>query len=424
MGFFLTIIYIGIIYIRPQEFVEGWKNLPILQYVAGFCMAAVFLEGGFTSDKFRRSAVNWLVLAFWGSLVLSQLGNFWFGGAIFALQDFTRVAVCYFLVVLTVDTWPRIRVLCWVLVLLSTFLASQAIVQYYTGEGLVGGEAYERHVGGGEVVLQARGIGIFEDPNDLALNIISFLPFVLPAFHKGLMSRTWFTSIFFLIPMVTGLIYTRSRGGILGLAAVGWFYLKKRAGMVASIGGLILLMSLLLAIPRMESLDAGEASARSRLDHWAYGLGLLKRNPLFGSGYLQFTADYHHTAHNSFILVVAEEGLIGAFIWVAMFFATFRDLKLLREEVRGPPYMEEVVDTLTAALFGWHVSAFFLSQSYKYISFILMALVVSVQHALAREDIELERRWGLRENSTVMGLTIGGVIFMHILVMVLWNLPQ
>lgn len=420
MGFLLTLLYVTVIYVRPQEFVVAIQGWPILTYLAAFCIAAVFLEGSFTADKFRRSALNWFVVLFWGALVMSHAANFWFGGALLAFDKFSKVAVLYFLILFTVDSWRRLRVFMWLMILLATFLAVQAIVQFYTGEGLVGGQASLRE----GTVMQARGIGIFNDPNDLALNIVPMVAFLLPAFHKGFLSRTWLTGILFLIPMVTGIAYTRSRGGILGLAAVGWYYLHQRVGRLAGVIGLLLVLSLLMAIPRMEQVSAQESSARARLDHWSYGLGLLKKSPLFGVGMDRFLDDYTHTAHNSFVLVLAEAGLVGGIIWVALVFGSLRELRLVRLEGRAPPFVENLAHSLVGAWVGWLVCAFFLSQTYKFLSFIIMAMSVAVLNAMAREGVEVANAWGPKQWGIVLGLTVGGIAALHLAINVLWRFAQ
>ncbi len=416
MGFFITCLYVALIFLRPQEFIEDIKGWPIVEVMAYVSLAVVFLEGDFKAEVFKRSPTNALVLAFWLAMPFSNLANFWFGGVSYAFIEIAKVAIVYFLIVLTVDSWSKLKVFLWLLVLCAAFLAGQAIVQYNTGIGLVGGHALLRD---GELI-QARGIGIFSDPNDLALNIVPMVAFVLPSFHKRLLSRTWITGILFLIPMVVGITYTHSRGGMLALAAVGWYYLRQRVGRAASVVGVLLILAAMMAVPRMGEINAQEESAHSRLEHWGYGLDQFKAHPLFGIGFSMFTNDYPQTAHNSFVLVFTESGLLGATIWVAMFFSSFRDLRLLRREWRGPPFLTEAADSLFAALVGWLVAAFFLSQTYKPLSFILMALVVAVQNALAREGVTLVHPWRLKEYATCLVLTISSIVILNLTIMAMW----
>lgn len=423
MGYFLTLLYVAMIFLRPQEFITDMQGWPIIDVLAALSVAAVFLEGSFQADKFRRSVLNKLVLTFWGCLILSQIANLWFGGAVNTIQIFGKVIVVYFLIVLTVDTWPKVRLFTWMLVWMALFLAANSVYMYYTGAGLVGGEALMRNDMSGETaVLQARGIGIFADPNDMALNMVPMVAFLLPTFHRHFLSRSWLPGVILLVPMVAGIAYTRSRGGILGLAAVSWFYLQKRVGTLAGVFGLLLVLSFLMAIPRMGEISTQETSARSRLDHWSYGLDLFKSNPLFGVGMGRFTERYHHTAHNSFILVIAEAGFLGGFVWVAMFWAAFRDIDALRRDERAPPSLESALDAIQGALMGWLVCAFFLSQAYKFLSFLILGLLVAVMNAMAREGISVASGWRGRDTFITGAVTAGGIVFMHLALRVLWHL--
>jgi O-antigen ligase len=149
-------------------------------------------------------------------------------------------------------------------------------------------------------------------------------------------------------------------------------------------------------------------------------LDQFKAHPLFGIGFSMFTNDYPQTAHNSFVLVFAEAGLLGATIWVAMFFSSIRDLRLMRREWRGPPYLPEAADSMFSALVGWLVAAFFLSQPYKPLSFILMALVVAGQNALAKEGVTLVHPWRPKESIICLVITISGIVILNLLVMAMW----
>lgn len=422
MGFFLTLIYIIVLFLRPQEFILEIRGWPILDFLAGLSMAAVFLEGDFRAEKFRMSRLNTLIVYFWLACTASQIANFWFGGANLAFQTFAKVVIVYFLIVLTVDTWPRVRLLCWLLIFMSTFLAANSIFMYYTGVGLVGGEALARGDASGEIIFQARGIGIFEDPNDLALSIIPMISFVLPAFHKRFLSRTWLTGILFLIPMVAGVIYTRSRGGILGLAGVIWVYFRKRIGLVAGIFAILLVMSFLMVIPRMGEISAQEESARSRLEHWSAGLDLFRNHPLFGVGMLSFEKHHYQTAHNSLVLVLSETGFVGTMLWIAMFYVMFRDMRRLRDLSDAPPFMTQALDALEGGMIGWMIAAFFLSQTYKFLLYVLMGLLVAYQNALANQGIPTSYGFGLKDLMTAAALTVGAIIFLYAALRVLWNI--
>lgn len=417
MGFFLTLLYVLIIFIRPQEFVEAMKAWPILDVMAVLCVSALFLEGSFTSETWKRSPINQLMLWFWAALILSHLAAFSFWGARLAFTVFAKVEIVYILIIFSITNFRRLKVFTWFLVLMGLFLALQSIWQYYTGYGLGGGTALQR----GEI-MQARGIGIFQDPNDLALNIVSFIPFVLPHFHKYLLSRTWVTGVLLLIPMATGVIYTRSRGGILGLAAVLWYYFHRRVGTVLSIAALLLIMSVVATLPRFGGTSVDDASTRTRMEHWAEGLNLFKQHPIFGIGVEQFTEHHPQTAHNSFVLILSEAGFIGAFFWIALYLQGFRELFMLGKLPNAPPWLEPQLAGLTGAIIGWQVCAFFLSQTYKFTGFILLALVVATLNVLHNEGYIVNNPWSGRMTLFALVATVAAVMGMYVLMRVLWGL--
>ena len=55
---------------------------------------------------------------------------------------------------------------------------------------------------------------------------------------------------------------------------------------------------------------------------------MLKSHPLTGVGYDQYTEYHYAVAHNSFVHTFAELGLIGAYIFVGMFYWYFKGLEL------------------------------------------------------------------------------------------------
>lgn len=404
------------LYIRPQEFWDVLLNLPVMNILAGAGLACVFLEGSFDKAKFNNTPIAKIVLIMWLWFALTHIPHGWLGGIPYTLQKFSPPAVLFYLLVLTVNNLARLRLLIWVLILVTTFLAVDAIIQFYTGVSLVGGVALQRHVGEGEFVSQAKGIGIFADPNDLALHVVPMLAFLLPPFYKRSIGKHVFFAVLLLIPLVTGVVYTRSRGGIMAMAFVAWIYLRHRVGIAFSMVGLVLLLGLLAAIPRFGDTSASAGSAQSRLDHWAYGLELFRANPIWGAGWDMFRADgYRHTAHNSFILVLAETGLVGAMMWVAMFYLAGKHIFRMQRITRGPPWVEPMSKALEAALGGWMVGAFFLSQSYSFLLYILMGMIVAVVNILAKLGLDISIRWTGRDTRNVFFIVMGMVIFIHLL---------
>ena len=419
MSFFFTIVCILLIMVRPQEFIEAIKGWPLMDIAAGLSLVFAFLENRLTAFNLNRSATNKIVAIFWIWTAITQMANGWLGGGWYYFMRFAELGVVYYLVVINVDTLPRIKFFLWIVILSTLSLAMQAIIQFYTGEGLAGAEALNR----GEV-MQARGIGIFSDPNDLALAIVIWVPFLLPFVHRGLLSRTMWSGILVLIPVLTGLVFTRSRGGILGLGAVFWFYFYRRVGLVVSVVPLVLLFAVFMSIPRMNQIDAKEASARARLDHWSAGMDMFKQSPVVGVGRGNFTDHHYRTAHNSFILVLAETGAVGAILWIMMFFSAARDLWFASRDPRAPPEIEALITGVTGALLGWQVCAFFLSHSFKYEGYLLVALCVSVLRAMDNMGIYVDNPFTMKHASWCAAFTMVFTVGFYFMVRVLWGFAR
>ena len=417
MGFFFTLLFISLLYIRPQEFWELLQDVASMDFVAGAAIIFVFLEGSFNKQKFANSPMNKLLVFFWVWLALIWIPNGWLGGVVDSIQRFGKTAILYYLIVLTVDSFARLRILLWTLALVTTLLAIDAIVLLNTGFSLLGGGVAMQRSEGEDVVMQARGLGIFSDPNDMAIHIVPMVAFMLPAFFKRVFSGTFIPGIILMIPMITGIVYTRSRGGILALALVAWYYLRDRVGIVFSVVGLVMLGGLLMAIPRMGTVSAEHGSAQSRFDHWAYGLQQFMASPIWGMGYKNFTGrGYKHTAHNSFILIVAETGIVGTYLWIGMFIVAFIHLSRLRKTDRGPPWLYPLANGMQAAMLGWMLGAFFLSQSYAFLLFIMLGIITATVNIVEPLGVDASVTWSRKETLWCLTISVGGILLMHALV--------
>ncbi len=400
-----------------MDFVEGLKGLPILDFLTVGCIFFAFLDGSFSSDKFKRSPLNYFVLGFYFAMVFSNLTSFSTYWTTNTFKEFSGVAVVYLLIIFTVDTMRKLKILIWAMVFCTILLALQGILLKIGYPPFLGGEVFVR-----QDVIQVKGVGIFADPNDLAMALVCFVPFLMPAFHKGFMARNNFLGLPLLVTQVAGVLVTLSRGGILGLAMVGWYYFKRRVGTLLTVGIMIVLFYALLAVPRMGSIDPHRGSGRGRLVLWGDALYVFTRHPVFGMGVGLFPVNYFWTAHNSYLLVLAETGLFGTFFWLALFYSAFREIYYMRRLPRPPPYIEQMCNAFTGSLIGWLVCGFFLSQSYKHLSFILLALVVAGMNILAQEGYEFEHRWTERNTFTMAFITVLSVPVMWLMVRLMWIL--
>ncbi len=231
-------------------------------------------------------------------------------------------------------------------------------------------------------------VGIFSDPNDLGLLFVAAVPMAVYLSSRGGfmgLARIVWLSLAGLL--VYGVYLTNSRGAMLAVAAIVGVWLWLRRGLVtaALIGG-IGLGAVMMLPTRLQELDAGEESAAGRVDAWYVGIHLFASQPLLGVGAGQFTEHNYLTAHNSFVLALAETGFIGFTIWLGFVMYCFRMMFAI---VRHPPIVDDdaaaatlaadqkLAMTLLLSLFGLFTAAFFLSRTYVIVLYLLAALVVA-----------------------------------------------
>jgi O-antigen ligase len=148
-------------------------------------------------------------------------------------------------------------------------------------------------------------------------------------------------------------------------------------------------------------------------------------NPVFGIGANQFSDFHTLTAHNSFVLVLAETGIIGFTIWIAFLAYCYR---MIFAVLRGPSAAvpggvteddRNMAATLLLSLSGCMVAAFFLSRTYIVVIYLLAGLIVGF-YLEARRRVPALPRFPLG-NDLLMWPFVGiaGAVGLYVVVKVL-----
>lgn len=417
MAYLFALLYLACIYLRPAEIVTGWEDFPFAVVSATVAGLAVVGSLVLRPRRFWNLPQDRFVLVFLAAVAASNAAWGWFSGALDGTLAMAPAAFCYFLLRSAIESPAQLRGVTYVLVGLTLFQAVNGIVQFHTGSGIGGVVALEDHSlltdGADEdEVRRIRGTGIFNDPNDLAMTLVIAVPFVAgPLFRRGIPRRVLALAMLALVPIVTALYYTNSRGGMLGLAAAvlpyGYRRFGRLAGTVAGAAGLVLLIA--LGPSRMAGLDASESSAQGRIQAWAEGLQMFKSQPLFGVGFGRYTDFNRLVAHNSFVHTLGELGLLGTFAFVGMGYWFF--LSSRRCQLTGAEGWKEDLWQSGLAL---AICAMFLSRQYSVVLFVWLALSAGYLHLMAaapqrspRPAVHLAR---------IAAITAGGVICTYVAV--------
>ena len=167
--------------------------------------------------------------------------------------------------------------------------------------------------------------GELQDPNEVALAIAAGALSLLIAFMRRsgnpVAKALYLAGI---VIVVLTVLETKSRGGQLSVALVFGVYFIRRYGVLALLPAGILGVALLLLGGRSDA--SSDMSTQLRYEAWATGVAMFRDSPIFGVGAGAF-ADHHFlTAHNSFVLALAELGFPGLVLFVAMVYISLKSL--------------------------------------------------------------------------------------------------
>jgi O-antigen ligase len=423
--------FTALLFFRPQDQIPGLAALHLAELTAigGLASMAVRrLSAGQTIAHINGELIG--ILALGAVLVLTIPFSFWPGGSLKLFSDvYVKIILIFALMISTITSPRRLRQMMWIMIVASGYLSSRAVFDYVRGVNLVEGDRVRGAVG-----------GMFENPNDLALNLVTFLaPTLFVIFEDRKLSRR-LVAIAIAGAMLAAIVCTKSRSGFLGLIAMGavvlYYVAKVRPAVV--VAALVAGLMMLPVMPesfwnRMDSImnadeDAsGSRAARLRLIE--QGVEVFLENPVTGIGAGQFqnyngpgAVEKWRVTHNVWLQVAAELGIFGfaafAFLVVRAYSASIVTLRMLRRTtkhrnppsaVRGPRsrarnpqsavhnqessltgderrLLDLNAKAMIAAMVGWTVCALFASVAFNWTFYYVLAL------AVAGREIVVSRR--------------------------------
>ena len=325
MGFALTILYVVVTIISPEQFGKEWASYHVVTYLAGIT-ALASLPSMATYSYWKKSVQTYLLVAFIVAIALSQVARGWLGGVIEGWRLFLPSAAVFFFIVVNVTTIRRLKIMTLAAVASCLVVSVEALCGYYAGYH---GEMFVLLTNisspQDEVIGQLtriRGAGFLSDPNDLAQILLIALPLAFLAWRRGRGVANFFVVIVPAVLLLWTTYLTHSRGGLIALAAIALMAARKKLGTSASTALASVFILGMIALDFTGGRGISAADGADRLEAWASGLEMFKSAPLFGIGFDGFTELYEITAHNSFVLCLAELGLLGSVLWMALLVTT------------------------------------------------------------------------------------------------------
>ncbi len=258
------------------------------------------------------------------------------------------------------------------------------------------------------------------DPNDTAALFVATIPLALwlaAMSKRRLVTLAWYGAA---IAILAGVVKTGSRGGMLGLFTVSACLLvfaprSRRIlyGALVAVGAVVFVAT---ASPELRERylstfsadeDYNATSSEGRLEIWKRGMGYMVQRPVTGVGVGAFgvaegtlagkaersTSVRFTAAHNSFVQISAELGVLGMLTFITVVVLTLRGAYRTRrravawQRAAGGAESDRAVTSATGvltALAGLLTCATFLSFAYHPLLWYCFALCVGVEIANER----------------------------------------
>jgi putative inorganic carbon (hco3(-)) transporter len=389
-----------LLYMRPNDtFPEVFGTFPLAKIVAISTMLAYALYKLSRAEPLTSWPLELKLV-----LLIAALGVLFIpfaaqpGDSMDLLTDAFFKVICIFVLLINlVDTPARLRALFKLVVVTGSLIGLSAIRSYLAGEFSVDG-----------VRVAGMVRGIFGNPNDLAtaLNLLLPLAALLGLTSRGLARWFYFACAGVL---ALGVVATFSRAGFLGLLACTGVLLWKagrhqRAWTV--LGALVLAGVFLLVVPngygdRVGTIfgaaedKTGSADERRELLKRAAWVAL--HHPVIGVGMGNFHiySIREKVAHNAYLEIAAELGLLGLLAYLGLLWSPFRTLWRIEREADGLALADLkegqrarllLSQALQASFVAYLVCSFFASIQYQWFLYYLVAYVVALRRMHAVEE--------------------------------------
>ncbi len=402
------VLYIFHLLFYPQEFLAPLRQIRSMLLLASIVLLSFFIHKIFRRERIamfsrKQDILMFLLLAI---VPASNIINFRLGASFTGFMDFLTVYFLYFMIANIIDDYDKLRLFSRVVVTCIVVLAANGVIQHFRGVDMMGVAP---------VLGRVRWVGVMSDPNDFALAIVSFFPFIfVPIMDARTPKYQRVALVPALVVLLAAIYFSNSRGGFLALLAVLTLFSFKRWGALRGVlvGVFFVLVGVVLSPSRMDQLSPYESSASGRIDAWVAGLSMLKHHPILGVGFKNFIIFHVRAAHSAYVNCFAELGIVGYFVWLALVFTSFSGLAGPQKE-RTPGY-ETYAGMLQMSLTGFMVGAFFLSQTYGPVLYILIGL-----SALVASNPETNIRRGalltFKEAWKVAAIALGSIAFYQIM---------
>jgi len=330
-------LYVGVNIIRPEMLFWGGRQGDIAyKILLGAAFVSLFKNN--PTEFFRPLRVRelWLLIFTWGAVMISlQFSPFPLAPrAMYYAEEILKLAFLAWLLLAALKERESIELFEKIYLLLFSILGLWGVEQHFRGN--------ER--------LENFPLG---DSNGVAAILVLAVPVALNMALHGTDKKNRRLGLLAVVILALAIISTQSRGGFLGMSAATavFFIWSRRKKALLVLVAAVVTVALLFApesyFHRLSTLQAEEEeidhSAGSRLVLWQAGMMIFKDNPWVGVGFMAFpqakmlyrdsvkgdenlisyTFNEDKVAHNTYVQVLSEGGLLLAVPYFLLIIGTF-----------------------------------------------------------------------------------------------------
>lgn len=402
-GFYLVLTYLLFEFGRPQELIPGLRVIPFGTGLSLLILLKVLISGRL--DFSRLQTKLWLPLfAIMAIHVPIAVNNFW---ALMTLKDMVLLYCVYLGILTFVDSLEKMMTLVKMWMGVHVFLAVMGVAKGGVGIGAWMG-----------------------DENDFCMVMDMAVPFGYFLLFSATNVVEKMKYLGFLGTFILAAMASLSRGGFMGLAAVGaycWYRSPKKGNALAVLAIVALFMVLLapetywdeIASSTSDETMGDEGTGGARLYTWGIGVDMFLYNPIIGIGQSNFpwTSDKYETgkfhdrsfggrqAHSAWVTLISELGLAGIVIIGGMLLQCYKDLKLVRKKFTRAKSRQKYDQTvrvredvrvylaraMEGSLIGFIVSSVFISTLWYPSLWVMLGFVVALRNISEFEGGEVQK---------------------------------
>jgi len=374
-------------YMNPHRLAWGFStSMPFALIVALTTFAAIVLSKEKKEIPWTRETI--LLLIFTGWMFVSTVFSMYPGMAWPQWDKVWRIILMTYVTMMLINDRFRLHWLMIAIVLSLGFYGFKGGIFILSG-------------GSGNNVMGPPG-SFIADRNSIGLALIMTVPLLWyvrlhteqAVFRMGLLAVGALTLI--------AIVGTNSRGALLGLAAMGVFFLMKarnRLGVIMALAPLALVMLYVMPeewFERMRTIETYEQdqSAMGRIYAWNNAIDLANMS-LLGGGFRAVTGYGGTDSHSNWFGVLGEQGWVGLAMFVLLHLFTWRTATHIIKAVKTHKslyWARDLAAMVQVSLVGYMVAGSFLGLQYFDLFYHLVAIIVIAKVLVQRELGSLQAR--------------------------------